>query len=291
MISLPLVTSGTLLGALTIHSVKPNPFDELEVYLLEELANDLAYGLQALRTLRQREEADRALRSSEERFRQLFECAGDSIFLAAEDGRIINVNRTACDVLGYEREEMLLRGMAEIDDQFNAERFPQIIEQLRTTGYLVLESAFRRRNATTFPVEIRLTPLVWDERPIVLGIVRDMTERTHALEEKRDLERQFFEAQKLESIGTLAGGIAHDFNNILAIILGYVSGMKSGAGLDAAARHGLHAVEEAVDRGAGLVRQILTFARRNGTVYGPIDVNLMLKELKRMMQEDLSAHD
>ncbi|HEY3295808.1 MAG TPA: PAS domain S-box protein [bacterium] len=284
-IILPLKTSGTPLGTLALYSSKPTAFDDLEVYLLQELADDLAYGILALRTLREREEAQSALHHSEERFRQLFECAGDAIFLVGESGQIIAVNRSACEALGYSHTELTSMTVSHVAVPATPDQPRRIGEQLASIGYVFVEGDMQRQDGTSFPAEARLSLVDWDGQHAVLGIVRDVTERARAQEEKQSLQRQVFEAQKLESIGTLAGGIAHDFNNILAIILGYVSMLQTSGGLPANVQKGLTAMEAAADRGAGLVRQILTFARKSDIVYGPLDLNVMLKELRRMLQE------
>src|SRR5262249_50290720 len=110
------------------------------------------------------------------------------------------------------------------------------------------------------------------------GFVRDITER-------KRLEDQFRQAQKMEGIGTLAGGIAHDFNNILGIILGYTAMLQEGKADVGQIAQGLGTIQTAVERGAALVRQLLTFARKADPSFGSIDVNDSVRELARMLTQ------
>src|SRR3970040_1858474 len=109
-----------------------------------------------------------------------------------------------------------------------------------------------------------------------MSIIRDITEL-------RRLEHQLRQAQKMESVGTLAGGVAHDFNKILSIILGYPSMIKPGK-IDAAKMNeSLDTVAKAAQRGATLVKQILTFARKTDVVFESVKLNELLSDLFRLL--------
>ena len=102
---------------------------------------------------------------------------------------------------------------------------------------------------------------------------------------QRLLERQFIQAQKMESIGTLAGGIAHDFNNILGIILGHLALLQRLRENQSQFNESISSISKAVERGASLVRQVLTFARRADMKTEPLNVNNTIKELAKMLTE------
>jgi len=102
---------------------------------------------------------------------------------------------------------------------------------------------------------------------------------------QRQLEAQFLQAQKMESIGTLAGGIAHDFNNILGIVLGHLALLERTRHNDMQFEESIYSITKAVDRGASLVRQILTFARKTDPEFEPVNINSAIKELAKMLDE------
>ncbi|MBM2840572.1 MAG: sensor histidine kinase response regulator, partial [Bacteroidetes bacterium] len=123
-------------------------------------------------------------------------------------------------------------------------------------------------------------------RPIkMIGTIQDITERRRAEEETKNLELQFFQAQKMESVGTLASGIAHDFNNILGIILGHATLLERISDDPAKFLKSRESIVTAVHRGASLVQQILTFARKTDVTFEPVNVNDTVTELVKMLQE------
>lgn len=103
--------------------------------------------------------------------------------------------------------------------------------------------------------------------------------------EKKQLEQQLFRAQRMESLGTLAGGIAHDFNNVLGIILGYANFLERDNLDPARLSTSISSINKAVQRGAGLVRQIMTFARKTDVMPEPVKVSIVVRELLKMLEE------
>lgn len=114
-------------------------------------------------------------------------------------------------------------------------------------------------------------------------------EREQAEEDKRRLEEQLRQSQKLEAVGMLAGGIAHDFNNLLSVIQNYTAFVHSTLEEDDPNREDLDEVLAASDRGAALVRQLLTFSRREVVRPQVIDLNLLVAEMKKMLETTLTA--
>lgn len=112
----------------------------------------------------------------------------------------------------------------------------------------------------------------------MIGTIQDVTERNN-------LQHQLLQLEKVQSIGTLAGGIAHDFNNILAIILAYTSRIRRGKLDQDQMVESLTAVNNAVERGAALVRQILTFARKTDVSFSPVNLTELIHELSSMLRE------
>jgi signal transduction histidine kinase/CheY-like chemotaxis protein len=136
----------------------------------------------------------------------------------------------------------------------------------------------KRKDGSVYNEEMTITPVRNEEGQLThfIAIKQDITER-------KKLQEQLFQAQKMEGIGTLAGGIAHDFNNILGIILGYSTLLAHTKNDGKKFSESMGAINQAVQRGANLVRQILTFARKSETSFESIDVNTMAKELLSMI--------
>ena len=120
--------------------------------------------------------------------------------------------------------------------------------------------------------------MMYEGRKAMLEVFQDITVQ-------KKLQQELTQSQKMLSIGTLAGGIAHDFNNILAIILGYTSILHSMKDNPEKFSYGVSAIKQAVDRGAGLVRQILTFARKTEIAFEPMNVSDLVRELVSMLQQ------
>src|SRR5207244_12242736 len=121
-----------------------------------------------------------------------------------------------------------------------------------------LEMNGLRADGSEFPMELTVARTAADSRTVVTGFARDITER-------RALEEQLRQSQKLEAIGRLAGGVAHDFNNILMSIMGAADLLLMQLEPGDSAREEASEIKQSVDRGAGLTRQLLAFSRRQAT--------------------------
>jgi two-component system cell cycle sensor histidine kinase/response regulator CckA len=222
--------------------------------------------------------AEEALKESERRFRLLVEHATDSFFLHEIDGRIRDVNQHACESLGYTREELLGLTMKDIDQEFASGKRLKRWGQMVPGEPITLEGVYRRKDGTTFSVEIRCGLLESGERRLILGLVRDISERKQAEEEKKQLEARLQYAQKMESLGTLAGGIAHNFNNLLMVIQGNASLML----LDTDSSHPHHEnlknIEKQVQSGSMLTKQLLGYASEGKYEVRSISLNQVVKE-------------
>jgi two-component system, cell cycle sensor histidine kinase and response regulator CckA len=238
-----------------------------------------------------RYKAEQELRRSEERFRTLFECAGDAIFISDVAGRFVEVNQTACERLGYSRDELLRLSVADISLPGTSPAIDSRIATIQENGSLAFETVHLRRDGTPIPVEMISTILDLGGEPAVLGIARDARDRKRAESERATLEAQLREAQKMEGIARLAGGVAHDFNNLLTVIRGNASLALSEIPDGSVAREDLEQIEQAADRAASLTRQLLAFARRTvlkPEVVDPSETVMRLESmLSRLIGEDV----
>ena len=209
---------------------------------------------------------------------------GEAAFWIRPDGSFAYINEATCRQLGYTREELLSMNVADIDPDFPAERWPGHWARTRLLGTLTIESQHRRKDGTTLPVEIRVHHLTFDGQEYHFAFARDITQRKH-------LEAQLIQAQKMEAVGQLAGGIAHDFNNQLTVIEGYADILLHGLG-DNDPRHlPLKEIKRAGERAHRVTSQLLAFSRKQALRPEVLDLNRVLFEmhepLSRMLGEKI----
>ena len=221
-----------------------------------------------------RKEAEAALHRSEQRFRTLFEQAADGIFISSPEGRCLEANESTLQLAGYSRREFQGLQVSNFVAPQDRGRLPAAMVQLKRGHPLVAEWLFVRKDGSTFPGEIsaRLLP---DGN--LLSILRDLTERRH-------LENQFRQAQKLEGIGRLAGGVAHDFNNLLTVISGYARMGLDELPADDALREPLTEIEKAAGRASALTRQLLAFSRNQLFEAKTIVIDDVVRDFEKMLR-------
>ncbi len=202
----------------------------------------------------------RAGRESDARQGAILEAAHDAIITMDSQLNIREFNPAAEQMFGYARLDILGRNVELLLPP--ADRAPQIgaLNEYMTSGRGPLagrqaELTGLRADGSDFPLELTVARTGSDNRSVLTGFVRDVTER-------RALEEQLRQSQKLEAIGRLAGGVAHDFNNILMSIMGSADLLLMQMAPDDGAREEATEIKQSVDRGAGLTRQLLAFSRR-----------------------------
>lgn len=225
--------------------------------------------------------AEQALLASERKFRTLFENMLEGFYQSTREGKFLTVNPALVRMLGYDSEEDLKSVNISHDLYQSPEQRKAWLSELEVKRELRNAELFLRRKDGRTLVALENARVVRDESGSLLfyeGTITDITEF-------KDLEEQLRQSQKMEAIGRLAGGIAHDFNNILMIILGYASLLTQG-NLDANAVAPIgEGIVKGVQRGAGLVRQILTFARKSEVVSLPVNMNFAIRDLVNLLQE------
>ncbi len=215
---------------------------------------------------------------SDVRYRELFEQANDAIYIIAADSeQILEANPSACALYGFDQEEFIGSSLELLTEDLR--RGKETIKTILSQGQVHnFESLHHRKGGTPIHVVINASRIDYRGKPAILVIARDVTEQ-------RMLQRQLIEAQKIQSLGTLAGGIAHDFNNILGIIMGFAS-LSEVAAVDGTKIRGhLDAIKTASERGAALVQQILTFARKKDVQLVTLDINQVIRELEVLLRE------
>jgi PAS domain S-box-containing protein len=205
----------------------------------------------------------RAGRESEARQGAILEAAHDAIITMDSNLNIREFNPAAEQMFGTRRNEILGRSVEVLVPAADRQSHMEALQQYVKTGggplaARRLELTAIRADGTEFPVELTVARMRGDSRAVVTGFIRDITER-------RALEEQLRQSQKLEAIGRLAGGVAHDFNNILMSIMGSADLLLMELGSDDPARGEAAEIKQSIERGAGVTRQLLAFGRRQAT--------------------------
>ena len=287
---------GLLVILLNTPPITPQPPDRLLQVLIYisvslivtlTIARSRRVELALRHTLDEQRQVQGALETSEKRFRALIEHSWDAVALFSADGRVLYASPATTRVLGYEIDNFVGHSAFEFihpdDHPFVIGRIQGALEQ--PGANIDVHARVKHANGTWRELEGVFTNLLAD--PSVGAIVnnyRDVTER-------RQLERQFLQAQKMEAIGRLAGGVAHDFNNLLTVIIGHVEMATTPLATAARVRRDLDEIRSATRRGAALTHQLLAFARKQVILPQVIDVNDLLGRvdamLRRVIGEDI----
>jgi PAS domain S-box-containing protein len=210
-------------------------------------------------------------------YRLLAEHAGDAFFVHDLQGRFLDANQIACESLGYSRVEILARSVGDVEIHYNRVEFQKRWKDMVVGKPSTVQGDHRRKDGTTFPVEVRVSLFAEGTRPLFLSIVRELTER-------RRLDEELRQSQKMEALGRLAGGVAHDFNNLLTAILGYSDVILGRVGSDCPFRSELSEVKRAGERAAQLTRQLLAFSRRQPTRPQVLELNSVVTGIEEMLR-------
>ncbi len=237
----------------------------------------------------ERQRAERALRISEERYRDLFHSITDFIYAHDLEGRLLTINPAAAASLGYTPQEMVGRKIS----RFMIEKYRRAFEtdylsRIKEEGRFDGVSVYLAKDGSKHYIEYRNTLVVQEGRePYVTGSGRDVTERVRAEKELRRLEEELAQAHKMEAIGALAGGVAHDFNNLLQAMSGYVQMMMLDDELGERHKQRLTQIEKAIDRATALVRQLLTFSRKMEPRLKPMDLNYEVEQAANILERTI----
>ncbi len=251
-------------GERILHTKKIPIFDK---------AGQLLYLLGISEDITERKQAEEKLKL----FRLLIERSNDAIEVVdSATGRFLDANESGCRALGYTRDELLSLTVFDLMPEVNRALFDATNAQIKRAGHATLETLRRRKDGMTYPVEVSLSSVTLD-REYTVAIVRDITER-------RKLEAQFRQAQKMEAIGQLAGGVAHDFNNILGVIIGYGDLIAEDLEPDSPLRKYVEEIRHAAVRATGLTQQLLVFSRKKKVQLVVLDLNDTVKNLDKMLR-------
>jgi PAS domain S-box-containing protein len=283
----PLVIEGKAVGLIGLAN-KPTDFSEADAILAGRFAEFAAIGLRHNQALD-------ALRDREMKYRGLVENAAIGIISVSRDGKILEVNEKLLDILGSPS--------AEATKSVNLFNHPPL-EEAGITDFIKECFETGKDSKAEIPYTSKWGKSAWlrmalkpmrDKDSVVCGcqaVVEDITK-------EKELEEQLRESQKMEAIGTLAGGVAHDFNNLLQIVGGHAELLLVEAQENGTEIEGPLAIKQASDRGAELVKNILTFSRKVNVQFTSVDLNeivkssadLLYRTIPRMINIELNLFD
>ncbi len=229
---------------------------EINAYTVE-LATGLAR-LVIVQDISERLRADAELRESERHYRELYEKANDAIYTHDLEGNLTSMNEAGLRFLGYSHKELLGMNLAQLlppEDEKQAQQMVQrkLAGDLTNTIY---EVRVKTKDGQYLTAEISSTLIYQGGQPIgVQGIARDLTER-------KRMEEQIRQVQKMNAVGRLAGGVAHDFNNRLTAIMGFTDLLLKRTDKQDQRYYHLEQIKIASERATELTRQLLTFSRK-----------------------------
>jgi PAS domain S-box-containing protein len=248
-------------------------------------AGELLGSVGVLTDITERKRAEEALRRSEERYRQIVETAHEGVWVIDGTANTKYANRRMADLLGVRIDDMPGRSLYEFMDEEARPVVRAQFEQRKGGLAEQLEFCFRRKDGSRLWALLSASPM-FDENGTFMGalaMVADITER-------KLLEDQLLQSQKMEAVGRLAGGIAHDFNNLLGVILGYGDLLLRRID-EPSLRAKLEQIVKAGERASVLTRQLLAFSRKQVLEPRVLDLNSLVTEmdtmLRRLIGEDI----
>jgi two-component system cell cycle sensor histidine kinase/response regulator CckA len=224
--------------------------------------------------------AEEAVRQSEANYRSLVDNSPFGIYRATREGQFLAVNPALVQMLGYESEAELLRLNLDTDVYCDpAERQHYIEAHWSQDRFDGVEAKWKKKDGTSITVLLAGRPVrdPQGRAAFVEVMAEDVTE-------KRVLEQQLRQAQKMEAVGRLAGGIAHDFNNLLTVIGGHCEMLRKRLGPDHRLDRNAAEVQKAAERAAALTQQLLTFSRKQVVQPAVLDLNEVLAGMESMLR-------
>ena len=270
----PLKVNNHTFGALVVQTYSRNiRYVERDKEILTFVARQVASAVEIKRN-------EQALRRSEARYRSLVQSSVYGIYRSSLEGRFLDVNPALITMLGYASPDEVLLLDPENDVFAQPEEHDHLIDEFRRTGRLDgFEVKWKRKDGAAVTVRISGRAVSSADEPadVLEAIAEDVTDR-------RALEDQFRQAQKMEAVGRLAGGVAHDFNNLLMVISGYAEVILGQLDPTSPLHEKGRAIQLAADRATTLTRQLLAFSRKQLLELKVVDVNAIVQDMERLLR-------
>ncbi len=233
----------------------------------------------AVRDITGRKHAEEKLLVSEEKFSKAFHLGPDAVTITStEDGRYIEVNDSFLRLTGYARNELIGRTAVELGVWANPKDRQQVVALLnRSSEFRDLEIRIAIKSGEVRTVQMSAHTIELGGQTCILAIIRDVTER-------RALELQLRQSQKMEAVGRLAGGVAHDFNNLLVGILGYSELLKKKLAEQSPLLRMANEINFAAMRARDLTSRLLALSHRQVLRPAVLDLNALVRQCERLLR-------
>jgi len=260
--------------------------------LLSTVSNQMFMAVENARLYAQAKQSERVLRDSEEKLRLMYESMVEGVIVTDLEGRIIQVNKSAMRMHGYETKDQLIkRNITELIDTIDREKVEKNIKaNLRGEKTKSVEVMFLTSKAEQFPSELNIS-LFKDQNANPIGFVmvsEDITERKRAEEREKRLQAELNLSSRLASVGELAAGVAHEINNPLTGIIGFSQRLLRKSN-DETSKRDLERIFGEAQRAARVVENLRTFARRSEPKKEMININDVLNKSIEMRAYELKT--
>ena len=273
-LGVPLKAGSSTFGVVVVQSYSGSArFSQKDKEILQFVSQQLASAIEYKRN-------EEALRRSEARYRSLVQSAVYGIYRSSLEGRFFDVNPALITMLGYDSAEEVLALDPKSDVFLDPSEQARVMGEFQRGARLDnVEVRWKRKDGSAITVRLsgRVVNSPEETAEVVEIIAEDITER-------RVLENQFRQAQKMEAVGRLAGGVAHDFNNLLMVISGYTEVLLEHTRKSNPLYPKIEAIHQATDRATTLTRQLLAFSRKQLLELKVVDLNVIVEDMERLLR-------
>ena len=223
------------------------------------------------------EERTKELSISEKWYRSIFDNATDGVIVLDKNGVIVNINQKAFKIHGFERNALVGINVELLEAGTGKENHEEIMSRILNGETLIYETEHYRKDGSKVFLEISSKAIEIGGELYIQSFYRDITD-------KKRIQEQLMQSQKMESVGSLAGGIAHNFNNILTAILGYSELLLEFSALDETSKQRVKNIESSARKAGVMVSKLLSFARREAHEVFPLNLNDVINDSVKLFE-------
>jgi PAS domain S-box-containing protein len=244
-----------------------------------------------------RTRAEEELRASESRFRALVDFAADAFMLHDETGAVVDANRQACENLGYAREELIGKAVADFDAEFDAATLRHVKERVEAGETVTVETRHRRKDGTVFPVEVRARLVPRVDQLLAVSLSRDITERKRVEEERERLRRaeaNLARISRATTMGEFTASLAHEIRQPVAAAITNAKACIRWLARDRPdvreARAAAERIVADANRVADIVSRVRALYKNDASRQEPVDLNEVVRETLALLRSEASRH-